>query len=139
MQKNYSIKIVYGIAVTRFFKKPDLPEIISAMDDLAARGEYRLRLWVLEDGIDLCNDEIAEMGRHGKQIWSAPSKTAAAASDDLSFGIMRVHEVYREHDRLETRVFRTEREALTWLKSKSDSKPNQPGQKDFQRGNLSDG
>ncbi len=116
MQKNYSIDVVDGITVTRFSKKPELSELIGAMDDVLARGESRLRLWVFEAGINFSYDEIVEIAKHGKVVWPVPSMAAIVVPDDLSFGLARVHDVYREQKGSEVRVFRTETEAIAWLK-----------------------
>ena len=118
MKKNYTINIIDEIVTTRFSKKPNLTEAKNALDEVLEMGNFRLRLWVLEDGINLCNEEIEEIARYGKEKWPVPSKAAIVASDDLSFGIMRVHDVYREHEGHQIHVFRTEPEALAWLKEK---------------------
>ena len=130
MQMTYLIEIVDGIAVTRFFKKPDVTEAIGAMDEVFARGKFQLRLWVLEDGIDLRHEELAKIARHGRQLWSAPSRAAIVAADDLSYGLMRVHDVYREQALHVTRVFRTEQEAVAWLGEVRNLQTPKGGQKD---------
>lgn len=114
MKKNHSFSVVDGIAVTHFFKKPKLAGIISAMDEVLESGEYRLRLWVLEEGIDLSHHDIKELALHGSDMWPAFSKAAIVVPDDLSYGLARVHDVYRDDD--STQVFRSEMEAIAWLK-----------------------
>jgi len=59
---------------------------------------------------------VEELAKYGKETWPVPSKSAIVAFDDLSYGIMRVHDVFRRQEQHETRVFRTEQEASAWLK-----------------------
>lgn len=120
MQTNYYIEIDDRISVIRFSQKPILSEVISAMDDVSVRGEFRLRLWIFQAGVDLRTDEIEKIGQYAKKKWPEPAKTAVVTPDDLSFGLARMHDVFREQEGVESRVFRTEREALNWLKEEND-------------------
>ena len=52
-----------------------------------------------------------------KEKLAFPSKVAVIAPDDLSFGLSRVYEVYREKDEIELKVFRTEQKGIEWLKT----------------------
>lgn len=121
MEKNYSIEVINRMSVTRFSQKPTLSEILSAMDDVSAMGEFRRRLWIFDTGVNLRYDELEKIGHHGKAIWPVPSKAAIVTPDDLSFGLARMHDVFREQEGVENRVFRTEREAMVWLKEKNDT------------------
>lgn len=116
MQKKYSIEIIDGIISIRIFERLNLSLAIEMMKMIAVRGAFRRRLWVLEAGINLSNDEIEQLGQEGKKTWATPSKAAIVASDDLSYGILRIHDVYREQEDHETNTFRSEEEALAWLK-----------------------
>ena len=42
---------------------------------------------------------------------------ALLAIDDVSYGMLRVQEVYRVQDGFESRLFRSEGDALDWLRS----------------------
>lgn len=121
MGKSYSIEIVDGISVTRFSRKPTLSEIISALDDVSAIGEFRRRLWLFCDGADLKTEEIRKIGEYGIEVLPVPSRAAIVAPDDLTYGLARMHEAFREQEGLENKVFRTEQEAMAWLKEANDT------------------
>lgn len=116
MLKNYSIEVVDEICVVRFSKKPTRIEVLSAIDDSSAIGKFRKRLWIYQAGADLKADEIREIGEYCIKIWPVPSKVAVVVPDDLSFGLARMHDVFREQEGVETKVFKTEQEAIGWLK-----------------------
>jgi hypothetical protein len=63
-------------------------------------------------------DETQTIAECGKMRFVRPNRAAFVVSDDLSFGLVRAFEVYREQKGLSTaRVFRTRTAALEWLKS----------------------
>ena len=115
-KKVYSIEINDLISVTRFSQEPTLSEIKSAIDDVAAMGEFRKRLWIFDAGIDLRTDEIVEIGQYSKEMWSEPSVTAIVVPDDFSFGLARMYDAFREQEGVKSMVFRTESEAMDWFK-----------------------
>lgn len=115
MQKPYILEIVEGISVVRFSKKPTLSEIINAMDEVTAKGVTRRRLWIFQFGADCETSELRIIAHKGLMIWPVPSKSAIVAPDNLTFGLARMHDVFREYEGLETRVFRGEQEAIIWL------------------------
>ena len=121
MVKNYSIEVVDGVSVTRFSQKAALSEIINAMDDVSAIGVFKRRLWIFHDGVvNLSTGEIRKIAEHGVKIWAAPSKAAIVVPDSLSFGLARMHDAFRDEKGGETRVFRTEQEAIAWLEEADD-------------------
>jgi hypothetical protein len=122
MLKNYSIEVVDEICVVRFFQKPTPSEALSAIDDASDIGKFQRRLWIYQEGADLKTDEIQKIAKHCVEIWPLPSKVAIVASDTLTFGLARMHDVYREQEGVETRVFRTEQEAIGWLENENSMK-----------------
>ncbi len=77
--------------------------------------EPRLRLWILEAGVNLQKEELVQIAQRGKEIWPVPSLAAIVAPDSLSYGLSRIYDVYREQEQHRTRVFWTEQEARAWL------------------------
>jgi len=116
MDKCYSIEVIDGITTTRFFRKAKMSAIIEAMDEVLAKHLSPLRLWEFKAGADIDSNQIRDIARYGQKIWPTPSKAAIVASDNLSFGLARMHDAYRVQELHETRVFRTEEAALKWLK-----------------------
>ncbi|MCF8070725.1 MAG: hypothetical protein K9L30_19260 [Desulfobacterales bacterium] len=119
MDRCYSIERNNDIIQICFFKKPNKSELKEAMNDVLAQGDCLLRLWELKKGIVIDNSQIEEIAQYGEEIWPVPSKAAIVAPDDLSFGLSRVHDVYRDQNKRKTMVFRTKQEAIKWLKEDS--------------------
>jgi len=120
MEKSYLIEISEGITVIRFIRKPEFNEILEAINEASTIDEYNLRLWDMRAGLDLSNEEIDKIARHGKAVWRTPSKAAVVAPNDLAFGLIRMFEVHREQEEHLTRAFRTEKEAIKWLKEQPE-------------------
>mgnify|MGYP006300744487 CR=1 FL=1 len=117
MAKNYSIESADRITIVRFIRKLELEDICKAIDDVAENYLSEFRLWDFSCGSNLSYTEIEQVAEYGKSKFLIPSKVAIIAQDDLTFGSARVHDVYRENGKIEERVFRTEKEAISWLKS----------------------
>ena len=86
------------------------------IDEVAKLDDGHRRLWDLTKGFSVTSNDIRQIAEYGKQVWPHPSKVAYVASDDLAFGLLRMFEAYREGDGYQTRIFRTEDEAITWFK-----------------------
>ena len=113
--KKYSIDLREGILVIQFHIKPSLDETKQVMDEARSMADGQLRLWIFDESVDFTTDELEALSNYGKTIWPTPSKAAIVASDDLSYGVMRIHGVFRAQEDHETRVFRSEEEATEWL------------------------
>ncbi len=116
--KIYIIEYESGITRIGFSRKPTYEETKSAIDDLAENYPYEKRLWDFRDlEFDFTMDEIRAIAEYGKLKFIKPNRIAIIASDDLAYGQIRAFEVYREQeDHSVARVFRTEPEALEWLR-----------------------
>lgn len=119
MDKCYSIEVIDGIAITRFFRKATMSEIIEAMNEVLENHLSPLRLWEFKAGADVDSNQIKDIARYGQKIWPVPSRAAIVASDNLSFGLARIHDAYRVQELHETRVFRTVEAALQWLREEA--------------------
>jgi len=116
MSENYSIESKDGVTIVRFFKEPEVIDICDSIDDVAKNYPTALRLTDLSCGVNLSSDEIKLVGEYGKFKFSVPSKLAIVASDDFSFGLSLVFNFHRSDNFLVQRVFRSEEEAMLWLK-----------------------
>jgi hypothetical protein len=116
MDKCYTTELIDGITMTTFFRKPDLSEVKTAMDEALSTGKCQLRLWELKEGISFSYEEIETIAEYAKKILPAPSKGAIIVTDDFSYGLMRVHDVHREQEQHETSVFKSKQDAIKWLK-----------------------
>lgn len=116
--KNYTIKIASDISIIRFVYSPSINDVKASIDELSIK-QPKLRLWDLCKGMNLSEDEIIEVAEYGKLKFTSPARIAIIAPSDLTFGLSRMHEVYREHCILVERVFRNESDALEWLKNEN--------------------
>ena len=117
MTKAYTIESTDGITIVRFIRKVVLEDICRAIDDVAENYLSDLRLWDFSCGSSLSFTEIRQVAIYGKSKFLIPSKVAIIAQDDLTFGLARAHDVYREDEIIKEMVFRNEKEAISWLKS----------------------
>ena len=112
----FSIELLDDVVVIRIVANVDANALIDAMGDIvAATHNYSRRLWDFSAGVHFSNQQIQEIASKGR-LWPAPARVAYLASDDLSFGLSRMYQVYSEREQFETLVFRNKQEALNWLR-----------------------
>lgn len=115
--KVYSIDSLDGITAVNFFRSPTTEDFYSAIDDVAKRELNHLRFWDLTCGVEWTSTQAEKVAIYAKLRFKTPfSKAAIVAPDDLTYGLFRVHDVFREDGLVEQMVFRTKQDALTWLK-----------------------
>jgi len=114
--KNHSINFENDISVVRFLCQPSLKDLKGAIDELSI-APTQLRLWDLSQGINLSENEIQEIAEYGKLKFTSPARIAILAPSDLAFALSRMHEVYRDQDIIEERIFRDKNKAIEWLKN----------------------
>jgi len=118
--RNYSINNSDGITAICFLKPPSPDDIFNAVDDVAAGFPSNLRLWDLSQSrLNLTGDQLHVIADYAKSKLIEPSKLVVVAPNDLTFGLSRLFSVYRSTSQSETRVYRTEKEALEWLHHQS--------------------
>ena len=122
MMPVHSIETEDGITRIRFSRRPTYEECRAAVDDLADNYPYERRLWDFSGiNFDLTQEEIRSIAHYGKVRFSKPNRAAIVAPNDLAYGEMRAFEVYRRQEgHAVARVFRTESEAVQWLRSSSE-------------------
>ena len=76
-------------------------------------------MWDYTCGANLTHADIQMAANHAKDIPMPSGMVAIVAPDNLAFGLLRMYEAYREEDRVKQCVFRTEEEAIDWLKGTS--------------------
>ena len=125
MGASYSIETRDGITTIRIVRDLEMDKLRDVVDELAdvADEHSHLRLWDLSSGTNLTGDEVRAIAEHGRNRWPAPSKVAYLAPKDSTFGMVRMYEVYGKRGGIETRAFRDDREAVTWLKGDNQSSP----------------
>lgn len=113
-----SFRVENGITIAHFTSMPDIDAIREILRELAENYPQDLRMWDMRDiVIDQTQDELRQVATHSATTFSRPSRTAFVASDDLTYGVLRIFEVYSEQEtqQSQTRVFRSLEEATGWL------------------------
>ncbi|MFQ5350627.1 MAG: hypothetical protein ACE5EG_09320, partial [Thermoanaerobaculia bacterium] len=87
----------------------------------AETGVSDRRIWYLTENFSFTAEEIKNIAARGRVHWPSAARVAYLAADDLTFGLLRMFEVFREQENYQTRVFREEQEALEWLQEWSGS------------------
>jgi hypothetical protein len=116
MSEKYSIESKDGVTIIRYSKNPGVKEVCDALDDVAENYLSALRLWDISAGFNPPQTELETMAEYAKYKFPIPSRSAIVASDDLSFGLSRVFNFHREEENVAQQVFRSEEEAMLWLK-----------------------
>lgn len=116
VNQNFSITDQSECTVIRFLRDLELSEVLAVIDEVAKQDDGHRRLWDLTKGFSFTTNQIREIAEYGKQVWPHPSKVAYVASGDLSFGLLKMFEAYREGGGYQTKIFRNEEEALEWFR-----------------------
>jgi hypothetical protein len=116
MDRNYNIDINDGILAVRFLNNPGPDDICASLDDASKITPGRFRLWDFTCGVNLTNEDIQKAANHAKSNIMQSGKVAIVAPQDLTFGIFKVFAAHRDEERIKLDVFRTEDEAVWWLK-----------------------
>ena len=122
MAASFQIESKDEITTIRFSTSPGLDDICKAIDAVVESYLSGLRIWDFRNGFNLTDAELKQLAEYGKSKFSIPSKVAVIAPHDLSYGVARVHDVYREDALLEQRIFRTKQGARAWLLSQKNPK-----------------
>lgn len=113
----YSISQEDGFTRIELQKAVNLLQFKLIIDELVEKYPYERRLLDVSRVIlNLSTNEVEEIAEYGNGKFVMPNKAAIYAADDLSFGIMRQLQVFREAiDTSEMDVFRSKDEAVRWL------------------------
>ena len=95
-------------------------DVVGVLDAITEDGTflYPRRLWDIRDcELELTYDELADLGEGPKSRDLPDSRGAILASKDVTFGVSRIHSVFRESENMSVMVFRDEQEAVNWMTS----------------------
>lgn len=118
MTKSYTIEHINGITKVQFSKTPSYSEIKIAIDDIAEKFPYDKRLWDFTNTIfSFSENNLKAIAEYGKSKYIKPNKLAIVAPNDMAYDEMKIFQEYRSQDKQsEARIFKSEKEALEWLK-----------------------
>ena len=117
MKKTYSIETEDGVTAIRFFKKANADDVNCAFNELLNSNPSRLRLWHLEEGWDLSPSQIQEFANYTKSKSTEEIRLAVVTTEDLSYGLTRMFQAYRQEEHFDQQNFTTEAAAIGWLKA----------------------
>ena len=116
MKKNYQISRIEDVTVVRMLDFPSRDGLISAFNEVKSLDTSGRRMWVLEKGVKLSVADLQSIASKATATLKRPCRMAVVAPTDLSYGLSRMFEVFREQDGVETHSFRTEEDAVMWLR-----------------------
>jgi hypothetical protein len=119
MKQMYSIESEDGVTAIRFFRKANADDVLCAFNELINVNPSRLRLWHLEEGLDLSPSQIQEFANYAKSKSTEEIRVAIVTTEDLSYGLTRMYQAYRQEEHFDQQNFRSESEAICWLKGQS--------------------
>lgn len=112
-------KVENGITIIRFTRVPDVAATKAVIDEMAAANQpQQLRLWDMRSiVVRQSQDDLREVACHAAASFHESSRAAFVADDDLSFGKLRMFEVYSDQQPTgaKVRVFRDIDAATKWL------------------------
>lgn len=113
---SFSVENSEGVTTIRFLRDLGLEEILAIVDVIAEKEKGNRRLWDIREHFHLNTAEIRTLAKRGRILWPNAARVAYCVSNDVTFGLLRMFEVFREQDNYQTRVFRDEQVARQWLK-----------------------
>ncbi|WP_163338705.1 hypothetical protein [Desulfopila sp. IMCC35008] len=115
MEKLRTITVQNAITVITFHKKPILDEFCRTVDSVVQAGQPPARLWDLSCGLELTPSELISLASYARCRFHQSSRAAIVAPDDLTFGLFRLLDVYRDDGAVQQVIFRSKPEAVAWL------------------------
>ncbi len=66
-------------------------------------------------------NEMRAIAARARGHWPGQAQVAYVAAGELSYGLMRMFQVFREEEGYQSRVFRDEQDAEEWLRTSPES------------------
>ena len=115
MSSDFNIERDEAIATIRLNRQLTTAEFLKVVEEVAQQVPDKLRLWDATKNFDFTAGDIRSIAERSMEFASVPARVALVAEDDLTFGLLRMFEVFREQDNYQSRVFRDEQAARDWL------------------------
>ncbi len=112
MSQEISCREVHGVVTVRVGAGAQLQDMKAAVD---AVQPFDRRLWVVPH-LTASREDMQNLAAYLAAQPNKARRVAIVAAPDLAFGLARMFEVFRAEDGVPTRTFRTEDEALAWLR-----------------------
>ncbi|MDJ0710745.1 MAG: STAS/SEC14 domain-containing protein [Woeseiaceae bacterium] len=115
MSPKLLIEKMDGVTTLRLTRQLTLDDFLQMLDDIDDGKVTDRRLWDATNFFDFTAAEIRQIAARVKKKWPHAERVAFVAADDLTFGLARMFEAFREEEGFLTKVFRDEEEARAWL------------------------
>ncbi len=109
-----------GITTLRLTRQLTVDEFLQMLDDVGKGDVTDRRLWDATNFFNFSAEEIRQIAVKVKDKWPQAERVAFVASDDLTFGLVRMFEAFRTQEGFLTKVFRNEEQAREWLLEEND-------------------
>ena len=119
MVMTFEITEMQDILVVSIKGNPSVDDIKQILDQTRNTSGYshNARLWDFrKSNFSFSQNEILDIASYASAADSRPGKVAMLVKEDLSFGVSRIYEVFRNTDLTETNVFRDKEKAVAWLR-----------------------
>lgn len=124
MPENHTIKHANGVTTIRLTRKLSLDDVLQVLDEVARTETSNRRLWDVTGQVDLSTQELKQIAARARALWPGAARVAYVAADPLSFGLLRMFEVFQEQSEVSqqqeeysTKVFREPGAARAWLEA----------------------
>lgn len=98
-----------------FHQKANKTQVMQMLDEAFHLDTTGFRYYNCESGLDTSVDEMREIAEYGRKHFAKSVRLAFYTKDLCTYGLLRAFEVFREEAVTQTRVFKSEEEALQWL------------------------
>lgn len=118
MNMTFKITKIQDILVVFIKGNPGVDDIKHILDQTqnASGYSHSSRLWDFrESNFSFSQNEVLDIASYASEADSQSSKVAILVKEDLSFGVSRIYEVFRQTNLTEINVFRDKAEAVAWL------------------------
>jgi len=109
MGMTYEIEEMQNILVVSITGDPnvdDIKRILSQTQNVSGYS-HNARLWDFQkSGFNFSQNEILDIAAYASSADNRPAKVAILVNEDLSFGVSRVYEVFRQTDMTELKSSR---------------------------------
>jgi hypothetical protein len=119
MGMTFEITETQDILVISIKGEPCVDDIKQILDQIRNASGYThsARLWDFQaSSFTFSQNEVLDIASYASTADKRPAKVAMLVKEDLSFGVSRIYEVFRNTDLTQINVFKDKTEALTWLR-----------------------
>ncbi len=116
MTEFYSTYIDDEIQYVRLSERPTADDICHILDEISGQNAISRRLWILEKGWNLGTRDVQKVADYAKSKARSPVKLAVVLTEQVSYGVTRMFQVYRADEFIDQQIFDTVEKAVAWLK-----------------------